>query len=106
MNVRTKVTSCEMERCDYQVDRLDSQKWNDHAAEAVDEKVAGQNRGGAERTITHAAERQRNQRDNYERIEDDRGQNRALRRREVHHADALELPILDDAQRPDDRVIV
>src|SRR6266436_5484223 len=101
MNVRTKFTSCEMERRDNQVDGLDSHEWNDHASEAVDEKIAGQNRGGAERPITHAAERQRYQRDNDQRIEDDRGQNRALRRREMHHVEALQLRILDDEQGRD-----
>src|SRR5713101_9005742 len=105
MNVRTKLSSCEMKRRDYHVDSLDSQKWNYHAAEAVDEKIAGQNRGGTERTITHAAERQRYQRDNDQRVEDDRGQNRALRRREMHHVEPLQLRILDDEQGRDDREI-
>src|SRR5713101_1416301 len=100
MNVRTKLSSCEMKRRDYHVDSLDSQKWNYHAAEAVDEKIAGKDRGGAERTITHASERQR-----YQRVEDDRGQNRALRRREMHHVEPLQLRILDDEQGRDDREI-
>ncbi len=69
----------ETQRFDDDVDRLDADERNDDAADAIDQQVAGQNRGRAERTIRHAAQRERNQRDDDQRVENDRRQNRALR---------------------------
>src|SRR5271154_1997954 len=85
MNVRMELTSGEMQRGDHDVDGLDADERNNHAAETVDEKIAGQNRGRADRTILHTAQRERNQRDDDQRIEEDGRQNRALRRRQMHH---------------------
>ena len=59
------------------VDRLDANERNDDAADAVDEQVALQDFGRAERAEFHAAQRQRNERDDDERIENDGAQNRS-----------------------------
>ena len=48
-------------------------------AEAVNQKIAAQQRRGAGGAILHAPQCQRNQRNDDQRIEDDGGQNGALR---------------------------
>ena len=53
----------EVERGDDEIDELDADERNDDAAEAVDEQVALQNGERAHRFVGHAAQRQRNQRD-------------------------------------------
>src|SRR6266481_8499689 len=106
LNVFTENTSGEMQRGDHDVDGLDADERNNHAAEAVDKKVAGQNRGGTDRTVLHAAQRQWNQRDDDQRVENYRGQNRALRSRQMHHVEALQFRVLNDEQRGDDREIL
>jgi hypothetical protein len=50
----------EMESSDDEVDELDSDKRHDHAAEAIDEQVALENRERAHRFVGHAAQRERN----------------------------------------------
>ena len=62
---------------DDQVDQLDSDKRNDETAEAVDEQVALQDGERAHRFVSDAAQRQRNQRDDDERVENDGAQDRA-----------------------------
>src|SRR5258708_37641994 len=91
LNVFTEKTSGEMERGDQDVDGLDADERNDHAAEAVDKKIAGQNRGRADWTVGHAPQRQRNQRDDDQRVEKYRRQNSALRRRQMHHVEPLQF---------------
>src|SRR5579872_916560 len=76
--------SREPQRRDDDVHDLDAHKGRDDAADAVDEEIAPQQRLGAHRTVRHAAQRERHQRDDDERIGDDRGQNRRLRRLEPH----------------------
>src|SRR3974390_51940 len=76
--------SGEVQCADKQVDRLDTDERNDDSAYTVDQQVAPQQRGGADRTIADAAQRQRNEGNDDQRIEDDRGQDRALRGRQAH----------------------
>ena len=57
---------------------LDADEGHDDAAEPVDEQVAPQERGGTDRAIADSLQRQRDQRDDDQRIEDDGGQDRAL----------------------------
>src|SRR5262249_39760771 len=83
-------SSREVQGADHEIDRLDADERNDDAADAVKQQVAPQQRAGADRTITHAFERQRNQRDDDQRVEDDGGENRALRRRQVHDVERLQ----------------
>src|SRR5713101_1962070 len=90
LNVFTEKTSGEMQRRDLDVDER-----NNHAAKAINNKVASQNRGRANRTVLHTAQRQRNQRDDDQRVENYRRQNRALRRRQMHHVEPLQLGIFD-----------
>ena len=73
------VSSDEVQGVDGEVDRLDADERDDHAAKAVDEKVAPQQRACADRTIGDAVQRQRDQRDDDQRVEDDRRQDGALR---------------------------
>ncbi len=74
----------EVESSDDEIDELDADKRNDDAAEAVDEQVALQNRERAHRFVGNAAQRQRNQRDDDERVENDRAENGAGRAVQVH----------------------
>src|SRR5579863_3691438 len=77
-------SSGEMQGGHGEVDRLDADKRNDHAADSVDPKVAAQQRSGPDRTIAYAFQRQRNERDDNERIEDDRRKDGALGGRQPH----------------------
>src|ERR1700677_962072 len=78
------ISSGEMQGRDQEVDSLDADKRNNHAAKAVDQKVAAQQRCGSDRTIPHALKRQRNQGDDDERIKDDRRKDGALWSRQPH----------------------
>src|SRR6266478_9264572 len=89
----TSVSSGEVEGADNQVDGLDADERNDDSADAVDEQIASHERGGTDRTIAHPFERQRNKRDNDQRVEDDGGENRALRRRQAHDVEHSQLRV-------------
>src|SRR6185369_1241400 len=60
----------EMQATDHEVDGLDADKWNDHAAEAVDQQVAAQKRASPNRTVGDAFQRQWNECDDDQRVED------------------------------------
>jgi hypothetical protein len=62
----------QMQGVDGEVDRFDADKRDDYAAKAVDQQIAPQQRAGADRTVGNAFERQRNQRDDDQRVKDDR----------------------------------
>ena len=68
-----------MERSDDQVDQFDADKRNDEAAEAIDEEVALQNRQRAHWLVSNTAQRQRDQRDDDQRVKNHGAQNRAGR---------------------------
>src|SRR5580704_8525895 len=74
----------QMQGGDDHIDRLDADERNDDAPDAVDHQVAAQQRAGADGAIGHALQSQRNQRDDDQRVEDDRRQDRALRARQMH----------------------
>jgi len=63
---------CQARMCNQQVDQLDANKGNDHATETVYEQVVSQQCRRAHRTILHAAQRQRDQRNDDQRIENHR----------------------------------
>ncbi len=63
--------------CDHEVDQLDADERRDDAAEPVDEQIPAQERGRADRPVAHAAQRQRDQDRDDERVEDDRRGDRA-----------------------------
>src|SRR5215472_1196288 len=75
------------------VDELDADERDDNAAKAVDQKIAPQDAGGTHWTIGHAPQCQRNERDDDERVEDDRREDGALRSRQVHDVERLKLRI-------------
>ena len=72
----------EADGIDDDVDGLDADERHDHAADAVDQQVAAQQRA---RRLTAGSDtplqRQRDERDDDQRVEDDRRQDGALRRR-------------------------
>src|ERR1019366_3246755 len=76
--------SDEVQGVDEDVDELDPDKRNHDAAEAVEEEVAAQDGGGADRTVSHSAQGERDKRDDDERVENDRAEDGAQRRSEVH----------------------
>ncbi len=80
-------------------------KGSDEAAEPVDEQVAPQQRGGADRAIGDALQRQRDQRDDDERVEDHRRQDRRLRRGEPHDVERAQGRIGRHEHRRQDREI-
>src|SRR5215831_14763234 len=83
----------EMQGRDGKVDRLDPNERNDHAADSVDQKVEAQQSGGTDRTIADPFQRQWNERDDDQRVEDDGGQDGALRRCKPHDIECLQLRI-------------
>src|SRR5213593_4168480 len=62
------------------VDELDARERNEDAAHAVDPDMPPQDGRGADRAVAHALQGERNQRDDDESVEDDGGEDRALRR--------------------------
>ena len=84
------LSSGETQGHDDEVDGLDADKRKHDAAQAVDQQIAAQERGRADRTIVDTLQRQRNERDDDQRIEDDRRQDGALRR--VRAAMTLSTP--------------
>ncbi len=62
----------EVESGDDDIDGLDANERNDDSADAIDEQVALQDFGRAERTEFHPLKRQRNKEDDDNRVEDDR----------------------------------
>src|SRR6476619_754155 len=72
--------SREMEQHQQLVDGPDARERRDDATESVDEQVAREERRGFLRAVLHASQRQGHERDDDQRVEDDRGENRALRR--------------------------
>src|ERR1700735_3622970 len=77
-------TLSEVKGGDDGIDRLDADEGQDQAAQAVDEQIAPEHRCAADRPISDALQRQGNQGDDDESVENDRGQDRRLRRREPH----------------------
>ena len=57
-----------MKRRDQEVDQFDADERNDDAAEAVDEQIALQDGERAHRLVSYAAQRQRDERDDNERV--------------------------------------
>src|SRR5882672_7274167 len=74
----------EFESSDNDIDQFDGNELNNDSAHAIDKQVALQRREGANGRIFHAAQRQRDQRDDDERVENDGAEDRALRRNELH----------------------
>src|SRR5580692_1364791 len=73
------------------INQLDAQKWRDNATQSVDEKVLAQQRRGSQRPVANTAQRQRNQCDDDQRVEDDRGENRGLGSAKPHDVQNFQL---------------
>ena len=70
----------QVEGGDDDVDELDADEGGDDAADAVDEQVAAQQRGGGHGPVADAAQGERDERDDDERVEDDGREDGRLRR--------------------------
>src|SRR5262245_47819037 len=79
------VSSRETETRKREVDQFDTGEGHDDSADPEHEQVAAQHRGGADRAIPYAFQRERDQCNDDERIEDHCRQHRACWAREVHH---------------------
>src|SRR5215204_2118085 len=69
---------------DYHVDELDTDERHDDSAQTVNQKVTPEQRRGGHRPVLDATQRERDERDDDERVEDDGRQNRRLRRPQSH----------------------
>src|SRR5262245_15914316 len=74
----------QMDQLEDETEELDADEGRDEPSQAVDEQRAPQERRRPEGPVAHAAERQRDQQDDDDRVEDDGRQDRALRRRQAH----------------------
>ena len=72
------LSSGQVHQADDDVDELDADERGDDAADAVDERVACQQRSGADGPVGDAAEGERDQGDDDERVEDDGREDGAL----------------------------
>src|SRR4029078_9205378 len=84
---------------DDEVDRFDADEGQDQTAQAIDEEIATEQGRRAHRRVSHALQRQGDQSDDDEGVEDDRGEDRRLRRREAHDVERRKLWIGGYGQR-------
>src|SRR5579871_5590095 len=85
-----------------EVDDLDANERRDDAAQAIDQEVALQEAPGADRTVFYAAQRERHQRNDDQRVEDDRREDRAPRIGQLHDVERAERRQRDEEDRRDD----
>src|ERR1700742_1869831 len=97
--------SCEMKIGDQHVDQLDSDEWSDETPEAVNQDILRKYYGGAGGAAVYSAQRERNQENDDDGVEDDRGQNRGLRPSEVHDVQNAEHGKRTGEHSGDDREI-
>src|ERR1700679_3717623 len=84
------------------VDELDPHERDEDAAEPIDEEVPAKEQRRSDRSVLNAAERERDEEDDYDRIEDDGRENRAVGGREVHHVEPREGGVRRDERGRDD----
>src|SRR5215813_9346744 len=84
------------------VHELDPRKRYEDAAHPVDPKVAPEDGRRADGTVADAAEGQRDERDDDQGVEDDGGEDSALRRGEMHDVEHAERGIRAREGRGDD----
>src|ERR1700733_14227163 len=84
-----QASSHQVQASDDEVDRFDADERNGYAADAVDPEITQQQRAGADRTITYTLQRQGDQSDDDQRIKDNRRQNGAFRRCQLHNVQRL-----------------
>src|SRR4051812_21696164 len=91
---------------DEQVDELDAEEWHDDTSGAVDEQIAAQQRTGARGCVADAAQGQRDQREDHQGVEDDRGEDCRLRRVQAHDVEPVQAGIHRGEERWDDREVL
>ena len=79
---------------------------NDDATDAIDQEVAAQERTCPDRAVLDAAQGQRDQRDDDQRVEDHSGEHRAVGCRQVHDVQSVQLRIGHGKRRRDDREVL
>src|SRR5256885_2326943 len=92
----------EVQRANYEVDQFNSGERRDNPTEAINKKIPAQQSGCTERAVTNAPQRQRNKRDDNQRVENHGGKNGGLRRREMHDVEYAELGKSDREHSGDD----
>src|ERR1700694_1684682 len=75
------------------IDELDAGEGHGDPAQAIDQEIAAQDGGRSHRAIGNATQSKRDERDDDQRVEDDRRQDGALGRRETHDVERLKLRI-------------
>src|SRR5580700_9867037 len=86
-------SSREMQGRNNEVDGLDAEKRNQDAADAVDQQIATQQWARPDGPVRDALQRQRNQSNDDQGVEDDRRQDGALRRLQMHDVQCLQLRV-------------
>src|ERR1700683_5651616 len=89
----TLCSSSQMQDRDHEIDGLDADKRNDHAADSVDQKIAQKQRTGTDRSVAHTLQRKRNERDDDQRVENDCRKDGAFRRFQLHDVERVERPM-------------
>src|SRR5450432_4657330 len=73
-----------------EIDDLDAHERHDETAESVDQQVPAENHGRRRGAILDAAQRERNERDDDERVENHAREDRGLRRVQAHDVERLQ----------------
>src|SRR5436190_18863085 len=76
---------------DDEIDQFDADERNDEAAEAVDEQISLQNGERTHRLVSNAAQRQRDQRDDDQRVKDHGAENGTGGAAEMHDVERRHL---------------
>src|SRR4029078_6183704 len=79
---------------DDEVDQLDADERRDEAPQSIDQHVAAQKPGCADRPVSHPTKPKREQGGNYQSVEDDRREDRRFGGSERHDVERVERPLL------------
>ncbi len=93
---------CQVKKDQELVDEPDAGERHQNAAQTVDEDVAAQQGAGAHRAIFHAAQGERHERDDDERVKDDGREHGGLRRVQAHNIEAAQHRISGHKHGRDD----
>src|ERR1700692_960616 len=85
----TFCSSSQVQDRDHQIDGLDADEGDDYAADSINQKIAQKQRTGADRPIAHPLQRQRNERDDDQRVEDDCRKDCAFWRFQLHDVERV-----------------
>src|SRR5580704_17447579 len=83
----------QMQDRNHEIDGLDADERDDHAADSIDQKITQKQRTGADRPIAYPLQRKRNERNDYQRVENDRRKDGAFRSFQLHDVERVERPM-------------